>query len=187
MVYKPRGAPAQNIYKPEAERQLDILAADFFTMDGVPAYELMPFPHEPFSSPPQEWTKYDSMSVRDRLNQIDGAPELKDQFEALFNCFGCGTGDDTAFTSALQWYVLGGCRLQSLFAAVGTFKLGSGGMTNLAKHILAEFKGDRLFNTPVRAIRQSESEVNIACDGDVEIKAKRVICTIPLYVCSSSN
>lgn len=183
MIYKPRGAPAQTIDKPEAERQLDILAADFFTMDGIPAYELMPFPHEPLSSPPQEWTKYDSMSVRDRLEQMDVAPELKDQLEALFNCFGCSTGNETAFSSALQWYVLGGCRLQSLFAAVGAFKLPGGGMTSLAKHILAEFKGDRLFNTPVKAIRQNESEVKIVCQGDLELSSKRVICTIPLYVC----
>ena len=120
------------------------------------------------------------MSFRDRLDQIEAAPELKDLLEALFNSVGCGTGKDIALSSALQWYVLGGCKLQSLFAAVGSFKLGAGGMTNLAKHILAEFKGDKLFNTVVRAIRQGDGEVNIACDGEVNIRAKRAICTIPL-------
>lgn len=70
--------------------------------------------------------------------------------------------------------------MEGFGAAVASFKLGEGGMTGLAKRVLAEYNGDRLFGTCVKSIEQSGDEAKVRVNGGEVISARRMVCTIPL-------
>lgn len=182
MYFKPRGSkgPAQKRDLTGFEEKIESLAAEFFAVDGLSARELMPFAHEPLRSPPQTWMKYDGLSVRDRLDQSKWPAEDKDLIETNFNTLGCGTGEVTAFTEALRWYALGGYSMAGFEAAAGTFKLGNGGMTNFARHILDEFAGDRMFGAAVKAVSQDDIGVRVVVGDGKIVTAQQIVCTIPL-------
>lgn len=141
---------------------------------------MMLFPHEPSRYPAQAWKRYDHLSVRDRLDQLDWSEEEKDLVEGNFNALGCGPGDVTAWSEALRWYALAEYSMKGFNAAVGTFKFGGGGMTGFARRILEEFEGDRTFGAVVKAIEQDGDGVKVVMKDGRSYRAKQVVCTIPL-------
>lgn len=151
----------------------------FFAIDGLSSRELMPYPHDPFRLP-APWVKYDHLSVKDRLDQLDIPQIEKDLFDAMISSFGSVPGDQCGFTEVLRWYALGGHSMASLYELVGTFKLGKGGMTRLARSILAEYKGHLLFNTTIDRIQQNPGAILLSAKTGRQIKTSYVISTIPL-------
>lgn len=68
-----------------------------------------------------------------------------------------------------------------MFDAVGCFKLGNGGTTSLARHILDEFEGDRALNKVVTSVEETgDAKVVLSCADTFSFIARRVVCTIPL-------
>ncbi|KAH0345760.1 FAD/NAD(P)-binding domain-containing protein, partial [Aureobasidium melanogenum] len=155
ILYKPRGLNVMGLDVAEYNPRIASIAEMFFSIDGMTPREVMPYPHEP--SRPQPWQRYDLMSCQDRLDQLDISQEDKDQFVCHTNSFGSSAARDIAWTDALRWYALGGYSLQTMYDAVGCFKLGNGGMTNFARHILEEYNGDRIFNKAVTAIKEAKN------------------------------
>jgi hypothetical protein len=151
----------------------------FFSIDNVRPRELMPFPHDP--ARPQPWQKYDHLSVQDRLNQLDLSQYDKDLFVCHATCIGSGTAPEVAWTDALRWYALAGYSLPTMYDAVGCYKLNKGGMTNFARHIFAEYRGDILLNQGVTSIEQHPvTGVKITCNDGASFQAGWAVCTIPL-------
>ncbi|KAK4494257.1 hypothetical protein PRZ48_014555 [Zasmidium cellare] len=182
MFQKPRGStqPAEPVdLRSFMEKQVGLID-EFFTIDGLTARELVPFPHDPSRPGVQAWEKYDHLSMRDRLEQLDWSDEDRDIVEGSFNAAGLAPGRDIAFTAALKWWALGGYDLQGFAATAASFKLGQGGMTGLARRVLAEYNGDRLFGAAVKKIEQQGEGVKIHLDDGKTIAARRVVCTIPL-------
>lgn len=62
----------------------------------------------------------------------------------------------------------------------GVYKIGNGGMTSLARAILDEYTGDRLFDTVVTDIRQVGRGVEVLTKSGQMLRANSVISTIPL-------
>lgn len=184
MLYKPKGQPVQELDISPTQTKWESLATQFFAIDNLSARELMPYPHDPLRKPLQFWWNYDHLSVRDRLNQMDISEEDKDELEAIFGSFGSCTGEGIAFTAALHWYALSGYSIEATYAAAGTFKLGSGGMTGFAKRILEDYCGDVEFGGKVVKVRQDGERVEVICENGRCISARRVVCTVPLWVWS---
>lgn len=160
-------------------KTMDSVGEKFFSIDGMTPRQVMPYPHEPLR--PQPWHRYDHLSCQDRLDQLDLPQEDKDLFIPLTNSFGSSTARDLAWTDALRWYAAGGYNVETMFDAVGCFKLGGGGTTNMCRHILAEYQGDRAFGKVVKSVKQTkDSKVHIGCADGSTYRARRVICTIPL-------
>ncbi|KAG9569234.1 FAD/NAD(P)-binding domain-containing protein, partial [Aureobasidium melanogenum] len=179
ILYKPRGLDVMGLDVAEYNPRIARIAEMFFSIDGMTPREVMPYPHEP--SRPQPWQRYDLMSCQDRLDQLDISQEDKDQFVCHTNSFGSSAARDIAWPDALRWYALGGYSLQTMYDAVGCFKLGNGGMTNFARHILEEYNGDRIFNKAVTAIKEAKNaEITVSCADGSDYRARRVVCTIPL-------
>ncbi|KAJ5031342.1 hypothetical protein J3E73DRAFT_178756 [Bipolaris maydis] len=114
------------------------------------------------------WQKYDHLSCQDRLNQLELPQHDKDLFVSQPNSFGSCIAQDLAWTDALRWYAVCGYGLATMYDAVGGFKLGGGGTTNMCRDILAEYRGNRIFSKVVNAIKQTKDSkmVVIACaDG----------------------
>lgn len=183
-VYWRNGAGAQKAFlhaeQEEVGARTERIAAKVFSVDGHSGRDLMPYPHEPWRAPAL-WTKYDSLSVADRLATItDESEEDKAYFEALVSTFGSAPASQTGFTEALRWYALGGFSMEKTFELAGVFKLGKGGMTSLARAILDEYRGDLIANTEVRKIHQTTSKIELWTTNNIKISAKRIVSTIPL-------
>lgn len=181
VLYKaPNGQPVRRIDDvKQYNATLVAVAEQLFSVDGMTPRELMPFPYDP--SRPQPWMKYDHLSVQDRLDQLDMPKEDLDLFSAHTNSFGSGATSEIAFVEALRWFCLGGYSFPTMYDAAASFKLGNGGMTNLARHILTQYTGDRVLHKTVKSLREtSTSRVVISCTDDTTYNARRVVCTIPL-------
>lgn len=179
--FKQGSSSPQEISIEHAGNILERIAQEFFTIDGKSSRELMPYPHNPFSST-ASWMKYDHLSVKDRLDNLNGFSSWeKDLFDSNISTFGSAPGKDIAFTEALRWYALGGHSIAGTFELAGIYKIGNGGMTSFARAILSEYKGDLLFQTAVNEVKQHRSVVEIITSLGRSIKAKAVVSTIPLY------
>ncbi|EXJ63123.1 lysyl oxidase-like protein 2/3/4 [Cladophialophora yegresii CBS 114405] len=153
-----------------------------FTIDGFSSRELMPYPHDPFREP-APWKRYDHLTVRQRLDQLDDIPDgHKGQFESAVNTFGSAPSAEIGFVEVLRWYALGGHNMAQVFELAGVYKLAKGGMTSFARSILKDAWSDILLDTTVSEITQTGPDgpvVARAKDGRT-FRAKAVVCTVPL-------
>lgn len=178
--FKPTKVPVQDIPPEGSVAALERAAAKFFSIDGMDSRTLMPFPHDPFREP-AVWRKYDHLTVKQRLDQLDGLSQFeKEIFESNVATFGSAPGKDIGFSEALRWFALGGHSMASVFERAGIYKLGNGGMTAFASAILRDFKGDMLFNTAVEKIDQGRQGVSLHMKDGRRIDAKAVVSTVPL-------
>ncbi|KAI5363366.1 putative amine oxidase, FAD/NAD(P)-binding domain superfamily [Septoria linicola] len=148
MGYKPKGvSEIRMLNAQQAGEQVKQLETEFFTINGMSAQQLMPYPEDLFKEPAQPWKEYDGLSVEDRLAQMDIRLDDKDFLQAHLGSISSAPASAVAFTAALEIYALSGYSMASMRTASGTFKFGHGGMTNLARKILDGFSGDRIFDT----------------------------------------
>ncbi|KAK1506106.1 lysyl oxidase-like protein 2/3/4, partial [Colletotrichum tamarilloi] len=155
------------------------VADAFFSIDGLSSRELMPYPHDPFRLPAL-WTKYDHLSAKDRLDQLDVSQRDKDLFDAMISSFGAVPGSECGFTEVLRWYALGGHSMAGTFELAGMYKLGGGGMTSLARAILDDYRGHVVLNAVVEKVEQRGSTVVVSTKNGRRFEAKYCISTIPL-------
>jgi hypothetical protein len=150
-----------------------------FTIDGLTSRELMPYPYEPFREPVL-WAKYDDLSAKDRVDQVEAPQFEKEVWEALVSSIGDAPASKIGFVEALRWYTLAGHSMCKAIELAGTYKLGKGGMTSLARAMLDEYKGDLLFSTVIREMKQEDKGVTLMTKDGRSLAAKYAICTIPL-------
>lgn len=155
------------------------VAEMFFTIAGKTSRDLMPYPHDPLREP-APWKKYDHLTIRDRLKQLNIPQRQKNLFETLCNSLGSTSGSEIGFTEALRWYALAGHSMDRMFEAAGVYKLGNGGTTSLARSMLADFAGHILFNTAVESIEEQIHSVKVSVGGGRQFTADHTVCTIPL-------
>ncbi|EDP49064.1 hypothetical protein KXW98_003521 [Aspergillus fumigatus] len=185
--FKQAGRPVEEISLNKAAEALERVAQMFFTVDSTDSRGLMPYPHDPLREP-AKWKQYDHWTVKDRLDRLEGLPMWEKQlFESIISTFGSAPGKDIGFTEALRWFALGGHSMKGVFDLAGTYKLGNGGMTSLARAILDEFLGDILLNTAIKEIHQSSPGIKVVTAEGQQLKAKTVISTIPLNCLGDVN
>jgi lysyl oxidase-like protein 2/3/4 len=167
--YKPATDTVHQVSTPEMDASLERLAIDFFSVDGYTSRQLMPYPFEPFRE--ALWTRYDALSVRSRLNQIEGSKQDKDLFETLMGTIGSCPGSDIGFVEPLRWFALGGHTIAGMFEVIETFKLGGGGQTSFARSIFGDYRGHVKFNTVVEKIEQTQNGVTVSIKAGQPLKA----------------
>lgn len=178
--FTPASGGVEEVSIPDCGSALERVAARVFSIDGLDSRALMTYPHDPLREPAL-WTKYDHLTVKDRLNALHDIPQRdKELFESNTNTFGSAPGKDIGFVEALRWYALGGHTFAGVMEMAGIYKIGNGGMTAFARAILEEYTGDRLFNTAVSAIRNTSSGVEVTSVHGQTLTANALISTIPL-------
>ncbi|RSL57736.1 hypothetical protein CEP54_008117 [Fusarium duplospermum] len=148
-IYTAAFSTPNNIEGGDVNSAVQRVADAFFSIDGLSSRDLMPYPHEPFRQP-VPWLKYDHLSVKDRLDQLDLPQIDKDLFDAMVSSFGSAPGSDYGFTEALRW------------------------------SILSEYHGHLLFNTVLEKVEQQNFSVTLTTKNGRQIQASHVISTIPL-------
>lgn len=164
----------------ETNQRIEEIATKFFQIDGMTSRELMPYPHDPFREPAL-WKKYDHLSIRQRLDQMDECSEHdKGIFETITGSFGSGRGVDVGFVEVLRWYALAGHSMAQTLEIAGVYKIGAGGMTRFASAILEDYEGDLAFNFVVDGLAQNSSGVSVKTKEGREVQCSALVCTIPL-------
>ena len=162
------------------ENEIETALADFFTINGLTARQLMPWPMDVYREP-APWKWYDHLSIKDRL---DSMPSLTMKAKSLIEMnYSANSGTDaanTAFSGALRWYALGGYTFAGTTAVSGTYKIGNGGMTSLANAMVRELHCDQSFGTEVTGVMQDDDKVIVQTKNGQTLTAGHVVCTIPL-------
>ncbi|KAM0723455.1 hypothetical protein Q7P37_000441 [Cladosporium fusiforme] len=167
------------------EDEIEAALADFLSIDGLTAQELMPWPMDIFREP-APWKKYDHLSLREKLDMMpDLSQEARYLIELNYGGVSGTSAEETSFTSAVRWYALGGYSFAGSTAVGGTSKIGNGGLTSLARLMASETPCDRLFDTAVTRVAQDDEEVTVDTEDGRTLKAGSVVSTIPLNVLST--
>lgn len=162
------------------ENEIETALGEFFTIDGLTAKQLMPWPMDVFREP-APWKQYDHLSIKDRLDSMTSLTmEARNLIEMNYTANSGTDAANTAFSGALRWYALGGYTFAGTTAVSGTYRIGNGGMTSLANAIVRESKCDWSFGTEVTAITQNNEGVTLQTRGGNKLTATHVVCTIPL-------
>lgn len=163
-----------------SENEMEAVLADFLSIDGLTAQDLVPWPMDIFRDP-APWKNYDHISVQ---NKLDMMPHLSQEAKTLIEMNYAGvsgtSAGNTAFTSATRWYALGGYTFAGSNAVGGSYKIGGGGMTSLARALMEETVCDRLFGAAVTTIAQNDRGATVETQDGRTLKAGAVVCTIPL-------
>lgn len=163
------------------EDEIETALAEFFTIDGLRARQLMPWPMDVVRKP-APWKRHDHLSIKDQLESMPSKlpKEARNLIEMNYTANSGNDAANTAFSGALRWYALGGYTFAGTTAVSGTYKVGNGGMTSLANAMFRELNCDQSFGTEVTAITQGDKGVTLQIkDGDT-LTAGYVVCTIPL-------
>lgn len=162
------------------EDEIETALAEFFTIDGLTARQLMPWPMNVFREPAL-WKRYDHLSISDRLDSTTSLTmEARNLIEMNYTANSGTDAANTAFSGALRWYALGGYTFAGTTSVSGTYKIGDGGMTSLANTMVRELNCDRSFGTEVTRIVQDGEGVTLQTKHGKTLTAGHAVCTIPL-------
>lgn len=160
--------------------EIEAALADFFTIDGLTARQLIPWPMDVFREP-APWKQYDNLSIKERLDSMPSLiKEARNPIKMNYTANLDTDAANTAFSGASRWYALGGYTFAGTTAVSGTYKIGNGVMTSLANSMVRELHCDRSFGTEVTAINQDNKGVTLQIKGGKTLTAGHVVCTIPL-------
>jgi len=180
-VYSFSGGQLRKLTNEDYEVRMKTMMEAFFNVDGALGRSILEWPHNP-SFDSVDAKKLQSLSAKDRFEQICEQFSAQDQdlLSAMLAAIGTTSLDKIALYDLFKWWALSGYTVEDFFAATASFKL-SCGTTELARCILADFKGDMLFNSPVAGIEQG-SKVVVTLKTGQKIRSARVVCTVPLNV-----
>ncbi|KXH55793.1 lysyl oxidase-like protein 2/3/4 [Colletotrichum salicis] len=121
-----------------------------------------------------------------RRHQMDVSPQDRPLFEAALQMFGLDRPEETGFLNVAR-YIASSDSGTKLLEKGGTYSLGGGGTTALARSILAEFTGGVLFRSPVVGISQdgADGRVRVTTRDGRTVLARYVVNTMPLNVLST--
>ena len=161
----------------------------FINVDGANCRKICPLPHSIMDNillnrPLVE--KYDNYSIQDRLNEIND--QLTVEQKALFipimlNIAGASL-DKTSLFDVIHWHALCSYNAENFYDFCLRFKLKTG-QTGLASKIFQEAVSYGLqysFSTPITEVNTTDHISKVFLENGSVLKARRVICTIPLNV-----
>lgn len=157
----------------------------FVNIDGQYGRVVMPFPHNEGYNPAA--AQYDKMSVADRVAQIKddlSADEHTVLLGFVLLC-SCGTPENTSFYEFLHWWALCNYSYEYCIEYLIKYKF-HGGQSSFAINFFNEaLSTGRLaysFNTPVAAIKDDGSLVQVIARDGRTFKASKVISAIPMNI-----
>ncbi|RAL03698.1 flavin monoamine oxidase family protein [Aspergillus ibericus CBS 121593] len=161
----------------------------FFDVDGQGGRSVIPFPFNLEASVKQnaEYLDVDKLSIEDRVAQLDGlTQEEKAMLKAHLASFYGVPLEKTSFMEVLRVHALCNFDPGMMEPATMKYKLAEG-TTAFALAILEEYKGDRIFGSPVSSIKQSDGEfpVSVTLKNGDRYSSEAVISTVPINVISS--
>lgn len=169
---------------------IERLMSKFLDIDGHGGQSVIPFP---FNTPNSlqinsSYGEIDRLSIQDRVNDLDtlSTEEKHTLMEHAASFYGIPP-DQAAFSEVLHTYALCNFKPEMIEEATMKFKLECG-TTAFARAILDDYRGDRLFSSPVKSITQTpDIGASVLLESGQTFNAKVVVSTIPLNVIQNIN
>lgn len=141
-----------------------------------PSRVVLPRPYDPLFSG-DIVAKFDRMTIRDRLDQLDLSPDDDAYLSALFSLESANSTAEGSFLSLMRWWAPAGHTYEGLEEAVFAYKLASGTVSLLDK-IIADGGAEVRLSTPVRRVETREANVVVTtADGSTISAAAAVVAT----------
>ncbi|GFN20675.1 hypothetical protein AtubIFM55763_009864 [Aspergillus tubingensis] len=172
--------------------RLEGLMEKFFDVDGQGGRSVIRFPFSTASSVEQnpDYLELDKLSLADRIAQLDGcSQEERSMLSAHTASFYGVSPEKVSFAEVLHTHAL--CNFDPAMMEIATMKYKiARGTTAFARAILDDYKGARIFGSPVTSITQTGGEfpdypVIVTLKDGNQFVSKFVISTIPINVISS--
>jgi monoamine oxidase len=155
--------------------QLSSLMNDFH----MGARAAFPRPYDPFFG--DEWKQADTLSVRDRLDQMDLSADRLGLLEGVLGASAHGDFDEAGLVEMLRWWALSGHNLQGYGDSVARYRLRDGTIS-LINAMHADGGAELRLGTPVASVIQEGGEVEVRTVQGERIRARAVIAALPMNV-----
>ncbi|RTE69292.1 hypothetical protein BHE90_016333 [Fusarium euwallaceae] len=166
--------------------EMEALMSEFYNVDGQGGRMVSPFPFNTTNSMESnpEYGNIDDLSIKSRVEQLTQLTDeqrhaLMEHAASFFEI----PPDLVAFTEVLRTFAL--CNFSSSMIEEATMKRKiAKGTTALALAILKDFKGDRIFSSPVKSISQGKGThlVTVTLESGKQLQSRLAISTIPWNV-----
>lgn len=138
-----------------------------------------PRPPDPFFS--DAWKAFDSLSVKDRLDQMNLSADHRALLEGTLGASCCGSFAESGFVEMLRWWALSGRNFQSYSDSVARFKLRDGTVA-LIDAMIEDGKPDVILGSPVKRVEHDASEVRVTTEQGRTFRARAVVAALPMNV-----
>lgn len=127
------------------------------------------------------WQEADQLTLQEALDglELDGDERQANEAAWVGHCN--GPLDQVGYAAALRWTAATGGLWQLMHSASAVYRL-PGGNDQLVKAIAGDVRGEIRFDTQVASISHGADGVSVKTTGGDEIRAKKIISTIPLNV-----
>lgn len=157
----------------QAFAQISSLMKEFHR-DAARAF---PRPFDPFFS--DAWKPADTLSVRDRLDQLDLSADRRGLLEGLLGASAHGAFSEAGFVEMLRWWALSGNDLAGYSDSVARYRFRDG-TKSLIDAMIEDGRPDVRLATPVAEVRQDGEQVLIQSAGGERFSARAVISALPM-------
>lgn len=172
----------QEIDAPLAALQALALLSSLMNDFHAGAGAAFPRPFDPYFN--DAWKQADTLSIRERLDQMDLSADRLGLIEGVLGASAHGAFDQAGFVEMLRWWALSGNDLQRYSDSVARYRLRDGTIS-LIDAMLADGGAELRLGTPVAAVVQTGDEVEVHTTRGERIRARAVIAALPMNVLAS--
>ncbi|MGY1653499.1 flavin monoamine oxidase family protein [Geodermatophilus sp. SYSU D01119] len=126
-------------------------------------------------------TTIDSLTIREKLEQIGLAADEFDAVEGMWATNFSGRTEDGGYAQALRWCALAGGSWQLMFEACATYKV-VGGTRRLIEAMAADAGVEIRTGARVSAVTQDDGGATVTLQDGTTLAAAAVVVTLPLNV-----
>ncbi len=141
-----------------------------------------PLPYDPFST--DNWHNADTLSVRDRLNQMDLSPSLSPIIEGLLGSAVHGDFDQASYVEMQRWWSLTGSDIVRYSDSVSRYSF-KHGTRSLIDAMLDDGRPDVELGTPVKEVHDLGDHVKIVTSTGKTFTCRSTISAVPMNVLST--
>ncbi|MCP4037281.1 MAG: FAD-dependent oxidoreductase [bacterium] len=143
------------------------------------AAEAFPRPFDPFFS--EAWAHADTLSIRDRLDQMELSDDRRGLLEGFVGAMAHGSFQEAGFVEALRWWALSGSDITRYSDSVARYRLREG-TKSLIDAMIEDAAPEVRLGTPVSQVSQDAEHVSILTQDGERVTARAVIAALPMNV-----
>jgi len=143
------------------------------------ASEAFPLPYDPFST--DAWHGADSLSIRDRLDQLDLDPTRSGLLEGLLGSLAHGNLDEASFAEMLRFWALCGSDPTRWTDSTARYMLRDGTIS-LIEAMIEDGQPDVRLGTAVAEVNQDGERVQVVTESGQKFEARAVVAALPMNV-----
>jgi monoamine oxidase len=121
----------------------------------------------------------DALTIQDRFDALGLDDEARSANEAVWAGHVNARLDQVGLSSALRWAAAAGGHWQLMHEASATYRV-AGGMSGFTQAIAADVTGEIRLGATVTRVAQAADGAIVTCADGAEVRARRVISTLPV-------